>query len=99
MLSGGSGLAFGARPGTNTTLVVVACDLPLSRVDLGKVAQMAAGVLPRAITPVNTPFDGDVLFSLTTAEAVENVPAEELLALGVVARDVTEEAIRRAVSD
>jgi len=94
-----TGLAFGARTGTNTTLVVVASDLPLSRVDLAKVARMAAGALPRAISPVNTPFDGDVIFSITTAEAVEEVPAEEMLALGVAAREMTEEAIRRAVSD
>ncbi|MHC4780267.1 MAG: P1 family peptidase [Planctomycetota bacterium] len=99
VLGKGSSPAFGVRPGTNTTLVVVASDLPLSRVDLGRVAQMSAGALPRAITPVNTPFDGDVLFSLSSAPGVEEVPADELLSLGVAAREVTEEAIRRAVSD
>jgi L-aminopeptidase/D-esterase-like protein len=76
----------------------VASDLPLSRVDLAKVARMAAGALPRAISPVNTPFDGDVIFSITSAQEVEEVPGEELLALGVAAREMAEEAIRRAVS-
>ena len=59
---------------------------------------MATGALPRTISPVNTPFDGDVLFSLSSAQAVEEISAEELTAFGVVAREVTEEAIRRAVS-
>jgi L-aminopeptidase/D-esterase-like protein len=97
-LEGKSALAFGARPGSHTTLATVACDLPLSRVDLGKVARMAATAFSRAVTPVNTPFDGDVLFSLTTAQTVEVLPAGELMSLGVAAREVTEEAIRRAVN-
>jgi L-aminopeptidase/D-esterase-like protein len=84
-------------PGTNTTLVVVGCDIPLSRVDLGRLAGMAATALPRAIAPVNTPFDGDIVFCVSTALEEETVKAEDLLPLGVVAREVTEEAIRRAV--
>jgi L-aminopeptidase/D-esterase-like protein len=93
---GGEGSAHPA-PGTNTTLVVIGCDLPLSRVDLGRLAGMAATALPRAITPVNTPFDGDIVFCVSTASKEKPANADELLALGVVAREVTEEAIRRAV--
>jgi L-aminopeptidase/D-esterase-like protein len=85
-------------PGTNTTLVVVGTDLPLSRVNLGRVARMASGGLPRAISPVNTPFDGDVVFVLSSGGDPVEVPPGELLSLGVVARKVTEESIRRAVS-
>jgi L-aminopeptidase/D-esterase-like protein len=85
-------------PGTNTTLAVVATDLPLSRVDLGMLAKMASSAFPRAISPVNTPFDGDLVFSLSTGKAEILLPPEDLLALGVVARELTEEAIRRAVT-
>jgi L-aminopeptidase/D-esterase-like protein len=95
-VTGGEGTVHPA-PGTNTTLVVVGCDLPLSRVDLGRLAGMSATALPRAIAPVNTPFDGDIVFCVSTAPEERPVKAEELLALGVIAREVTEEAIRRAV--
>ena len=84
-------------PGTNTTLAVVATDLPLSRVDLGRVAKMASAAFPRAISPVNTPFDGDVVFALSTGSDPVSTPPNDLLSLGVVARALTEEAIRRAV--
>lgn len=84
-------------PGTNTTLVVVGTDAPLSRTDLGRVARMAAGAFPRAISPVNTPFDGDVLFALSSGGDPSVVQPGRLLSLGVLARRVTEEAIRRAV--
>ena len=85
-------------PGTNTTLVVVATDLPLSRIDLGRLAKMASAALPRAISPVNTTFDGDLIFSLSTGEGEEPFSPADLLALGVVARELTETAIRRAVA-
>lgn len=50
------------------------------------------------ISPVNTPFDGDIVFALSTGEDPVEVSPGQLLSLGVVARNVTEEAIRRAVS-
>jgi L-aminopeptidase/D-esterase-like protein len=96
--NGGDGDDSGLLPGTNTTLVVVGTDLPLSRVDLGRVARMASGALPRAISPVNTPFDGDVVFVLSSGGDPVDVPPGQLLSLGVVARKVAEESIRRAVS-
>jgi L-aminopeptidase/D-esterase-like protein len=87
----------GIMPGTNTTLGVVATDLSLGRVDLAKLAEMASAAFPRAISPVNTPFDGDLVFALSTADDDKVLPPEEMLALGIVARTLTEEAIRRAV--
>ncbi len=84
-------------PGTNTTLVVVGTDLPLSRVELGRLAKMASGAFSRAISPVNTPFDGDILFALSSGMEPEPLSPGELLALSVVARELVEEAIRRAV--
>jgi L-aminopeptidase/D-esterase-like protein len=88
----------GPLPGTNTTLVVVGTDVPLSRVDLERLARMASGAFPRAISPVNTPFDGDVLFALSSGGDPVDLSPGALLGLGVVARMVVEEAIRRAVS-
>jgi len=87
----------GPVPGANTTLVVLGTDLPLSRIELGRLARMAAGALPRAISPVNTPFDGDILFALSSGPEGGSLPPGDMLSLGVAARAVTEEAIRRAV--
>jgi L-aminopeptidase/D-esterase-like protein len=84
-------------PGANTTLAVVATDLPLGRLELGRLAKMASTALPRAISPVGTPFDGDVVFAVSTSLAEAPISPRELLALGVTARDVLEESIRRSV--
>jgi L-aminopeptidase/D-esterase-like protein len=88
----------GPRSGTNTTLAVVGTDLPLSRVDLGRVARVASGAFPRAISPVNTPFDGDVVFALSSGDPGAVAQPGQILSLGVLARDLVEEAIRRGVS-
>jgi L-aminopeptidase/D-esterase-like protein len=83
--------------GTNTTLCVVATELPLGRTDLARLARMASSALPRRIRPVHTPFDGDVVFALSTAAAEEPVPSPRLLAAGEAARTALEESITRAV--
>jgi L-aminopeptidase/D-esterase-like protein len=101
LLEGRAPAAFGKAappPGTNTTLVVVGTDSPLSRTDLGRLARMAAAGFPRAISPVNTPFDGDVLFALSSGAEAPDLPSGDLLGLGVMARTVAEESIRRAVA-
>jgi len=50
----------------NTTLAVVATAEPLSREELMAVARMAHGALSRAIRPVHTPMDGDIVVALST---------------------------------
>ena len=92
------GASYPGMPGTNTTLAVVATDLPLSRVELGSLAKMASSAFPRAISPVNTPFDGDLVFALSTGGSEKPLSHGDLLTLGVVARALMEEAIRRAVT-
>lgn len=87
-----------ARPGQNTTLAVVATDAPLSAADLGRMARLASTGLARRISPVNTPFDGDIVFAVTTAEDQTEVSPGRVMALGTVARDRVEEAIERAVN-
>lgn len=86
------------RPGTNTTLAVVATDAPLSRGELARVVRVAATGLARRIDPVHTPFDGDVVFALSTGRDVEEIGPLEALALGVALRDLLEEAVVRAVT-
>jgi L-aminopeptidase/D-esterase-like protein len=50
----------------NTTLAVVATADLLSREELMGVARMAHGALSRAIRPVHTPMDGDIVVALST---------------------------------
>jgi L-aminopeptidase/D-esterase-like protein len=67
------GASFGAASpfpgalGTSTTIGVVATDLPLTKAEAGKLAQMAHDGLARAIRPAHTPFDGDTVFALSLA--------------------------------
>jgi L-aminopeptidase/D-esterase-like protein len=98
-LAAGSGAGPLADPkaGTNTTLAVVATDAPLSAVDLGRLARVATNAMAARIFPVHTPFDGDVVFAVSTADAVEDLEPAELLRLGAAAQEVLEEAITRSV--
>jgi L-aminopeptidase/D-esterase-like protein len=86
-------------PGTNTTLAVVATDAPLDRVDLGRLARMASNGLARRITPIHTPFDGDVVFAVSTGEDTHEASAAEVTALGAAAQQAVEGAIIRAVTE
>ncbi|CAN5634647.1 P1 family peptidase [soil metagenome] len=95
----GSGARF--APGGNSTLCVVATDAPLTDTDLHRTLTLAATALPRRISPVFTPFDGDVIFGLVPAPTGGSEPAPlppaDLLLLGAAAREALERAILRAV--
>lgn len=84
--------------GTHTTLAVVGTDAPLTRVDLQRLARMAGNAFARRISPVHTPFDGDMVFAVSTAVEEQNTDAAGLLALGATAQHALEEAITRAVT-
>lgn len=88
----------GAVPPSNTTLAVVATDAPLGRTALAALARMAGTALPRRISPVHTPFDGDITFALSTAAEPRRFHPPDLFALGVRAASALERAIERAVT-
>lgn len=95
VLLGGGG---GPLPGTNTTLAVVGTDAPLTRTALQAVARMASTAVARRITPVHTPFDGDVTFALSTAAEARELSHAFVLTLGALAAHALEVAIERAVT-
>jgi L-aminopeptidase/D-esterase-like protein len=76
----------------NTTLVVVATNARLTKVEARKLAQLANLGVARAIRPVNTMFDGDVVFALSLGSEQADVNA-----LGVAAAEAVEQSILRAV--
>lgn len=80
-------------PGQNTTLGIIATDIPLTKAQCQRVAQMAHDGLARAIRPSHTMYDGDTIFVLSTGLG----PASDVNMVGVVATEVIAQAIVRAV--
>jgi L-aminopeptidase/D-esterase-like protein len=79
----------------STCIGVVATDAPLSRAQAKRIAMMAHDGLARAIRPIHTPFDGDVLFVLSTAEGGMPPEPVALTELGTWAADLVAAAARR----
>ncbi len=82
------------RWGENTTLGIVATNARLTKPQAVKVAQMAHDGLARAVHPVHTTVDGDVVFAASTGgvEAATDV-------VGAWGARVMQRAIVRAVRE
>lgn len=88
----------GARPQENTTIAIVATDAVLTRPELARIAVMAADGFARALRPVHTPFDGDIVFAVSTAKKeLGLLRAREVMRLGNIAADCIARAIARGV--
>ena len=84
-------------PNQNTTLCVVATDAKLDRPRLLRLAIMAQAGLARAIYPVFSPLDGDIVFAISTGAAKAPDSVWGLARLGVVAANTLARAIARGV--
>jgi L-aminopeptidase/D-esterase-like protein len=80
--------------GTNTTLVVVATNARLTKVEAYRLAQRAHDGLAMAIHPVHTTHDGDTAFAVATNQVEANF--DRVANTAVI---VTAEAIRNAVRE
>ena len=79
----------------NTTLVCVLTDAGLDQAACARTARMAGGGVARAVDPVFSDLDGDVVFCVSSGE-----PRDDRflgLAVGTAAAAVTAEAIRDGV--
>lgn len=76
----------------NTTLVVLATNAKLSKVEAAKIAQLAHNGMARTISPVHTMYDGDLTIALSLGGQQADVNA-----LGIAAAEATAQAILRAV--
>lgn len=74
----------------NTTLAAVFTNAALAKDEARRIAKMGAAGMARAISPVFTRFDGDIVFCMS----VGNIAASELT-VGAMAA----EAVRRAIID
>jgi L-aminopeptidase/D-esterase-like protein len=74
----------------NTTLVCLMTDTAMTKTECGIVAKMAQAGMARAVDPVHTAVDGDVVFALASGRYADADP----LQVGVIAAALTAEAIR-----
>jgi L-aminopeptidase/D-esterase-like protein len=86
-----------APAGANTTLAIVATDAVLTKTQAKRVAVMAQSGFARALRPVHTPFDGDVVFALSTGQRELSDAVVDVAKLGAVAADCVSRAIARGV--
>ena len=84
-------------PRTNTTIACVATNVALTPAQARRVAIMAQDGLARAIRPVHAPFDGDVVFALSTASRTLDGGDMMLARVGALAADVLARAVARGV--
>ncbi len=86
------------RARANTTIAIVATDAVLTKVELKRLTIMAADGFARALRPVHTPFDGDLLFGVSTAKKeIGAARPREVMRLGHAAGDCLARAIARGV--
>jgi L-aminopeptidase/D-esterase-like protein len=81
----------------NTTLVVVATDAILTKAQAKRLAVMAQSGLSRAIYPVHSPLDGDVVFAASTGRRPLADAHVSLTELGALAANVVARAIARGI--
>ncbi len=84
--------AGGALVNHNTTLVAVATNAALTKVDANRLAHVAQLGMARTINPVNTTSDGDLVVALSAGDKKARIDA-----LGVAASEAVAESILRAV--
>ena len=92
-------LAFRSKgaPGENTTLAVIVTDAKLTKAQAKRLAVMAQTGLARAVYPVHTPLDGDIVFAAATGQRALADPLFSLSELGMVAANVLARAVARGV--
>jgi L-aminopeptidase/D-esterase-like protein len=79
----------------NTTLVCVMTDATLDKAACARVARMASGGVARAVDPVFSDVDGDVVFCLSSGKS--ETDRFTPISIGTIAATVTAAAIRDAV--
>ena len=84
-------------PGQATTLAIIATNAKLSKAQCKRLAVMAQTGMARAIYPVHTPLDGDIVFAASVGDKKLNDPIFSLTELGMVAANVLARAIARGV--
>lgn len=83
--------------GEATTIAIVATDLALDKPALQRLATAAHDGLARALVPSHTPYDGDLVFAVSTGARAMADPAVDPFILGHAAASVLARAVARAI--
>jgi L-aminopeptidase/D-esterase-like protein len=97
MSDGGLDVRLKGGPGEATTIAIVATNAALTKRQAFRLAVMAQTGLARAIYPVHTPLDGDVVFAAVTGQVMLADPIVSLTQLGSAAANVLARAVARGV--
>jgi L-aminopeptidase/D-esterase-like protein len=81
----------------NTTIALVVTDAALTKAQAKRLAIAAHDGLARAIYPVHTPLDGDIVFAASTMRRPLALPLYAFAELGALAANVLSRAVARAV--
>ena len=89
------------RPGArqNTSIAIVATDAALDRNELQRLAIMASDGFARSLRPSHTPFDGDLVFAVSTAKVKTASGPRDTMRLGSLAADCLARAVARGVHE
>lgn len=86
------GITFRPEESRNTTLAVVVTNAGFSKSELGRIANIAQTGFARVISPVHTVADGDVVIAASSGDK-----SQDANLVGIIAAELTEKAIIRAV--
>jgi D-aminopeptidase len=84
-------------PGENTTIAIVATDARLTQAEVTRMATAAHDGMARAIVPSHTPFDGDLVFGVSTGAKEITDPILDPVRIGHGAAVCLARAIARGV--
>ncbi len=81
----------------NTTIAIVATDAKMTKAQLKRFAVAAQDGIARAVVPAHTAYDGDLVFSVSTAKRDLSDPVADSMLLGHAGALCLTRAIARAV--
>ena len=95
ILSGSS--TSGILANNNTTIGIIATNAKLSPKEAKRIAIMAHTGMSRAIRPIHTPVDGDIIFVVGTNSYIKEITFQDINILGELGARVCSRSISRAI--
>ncbi|MGC6452568.1 MAG: P1 family peptidase [Candidatus Puniceispirillaceae bacterium] len=84
-------------PAQNTTIGIIATDARLDKAQCQRLAVAAHDGFARALVPSHTPFDGDLIFAVSTGARDLDSPVTDAVGLGHAAATAMARAVARGV--
>ncbi len=81
----------------NTTIAIIATNAGLTKSQCQRIATAAHDGIARAIVPAHTPYDGDLVFALSTAKHEKLINESDILKIGHAASICLARAIARGI--